>query len=134
MVGLFLKGLGKTYFSCKNFLFSWLSCVPFCLFVFVLAPSGILTCIKAKCHHIPALFHMLMVCMHSKCLIKCPNGIFSLFWTSMSINFWGLSWLCMFIMYWSLVVRFTHFALWVLAHLLVIHLTCTLDAPLLHTL
>ena len=32
-------------------------------------------------------------------------------------------------MFWSLVVCFMHFAPWVLIHILVMHLTCTLDAP-----
>ena len=102
--------------------------------VFVLAPSGIWTYIYARFQHVHALFYMLVVCMHSMCLIKCPNGIFSLFWTLMSTNFWGLLCFYMLNLFWTLAVCFTHFSPCVPCHALLMHLTCTPQAHLMHTL
>ena len=80
------------------------------------------------------IVYMLNVSVHTRCLIKCLNGILVLFWTPMSTKLWGLPWLCMFIMFWSLVVSFIYFDPSVLSHALIMHdashmnTTCTLDA------
>ena len=80
------------------------------------------------------IVYMLVVFVHTKCLIKCLNDILVLFWTLMSTKLWGIPWLCMFNMFWSLVVCFTYFDPKVLCHVLIIHHKCTPHAHLMHTL
>ena len=75
---------------------------------------------------------MLVECVHSKCSIKFLNGVFSLFWTPMStiFFFWDYHvFTCLTCFdYWSCVLR-------TLSHeCFVMHLTCTPQAHLMHTL
>ena len=81
-----------------------------------------------------SITYILVVLVHTKCLIKCPNGILVLFWILMSTKLWRLPWLCMFIMFWSLVVCFTYFEPNVFSHALIMHHICTPHAHLMHTL
>ena len=81
----------------------WLYCIcvsPLWQFELVFRHIFICSCIA----------HMCSVVLHSMCLTKCSSGIFELFWTQMSSNFWVYPWLNLFNMFWSLGVCFTHFA------------------------
>ena len=104
----FEKGLGTLNFM-KILSISWLGSVPFGLFVFVLANYGNFNMYLGKFHSCSSIAHILVVQVHSKCLIKHLNGILMLFWTPMSSKLWGLPWLNLFIMFWSLGVCFYTF-------------------------
>ena len=43
--------------------------------------------------------YMLVLLVHTKCLIKCSNDILVLFWIPMSTKHWGLPWLYMFVLH-----------------------------------
>ena len=87
------------------------------------------TCIKGGFHDVHALFHIVVHSVHTRCLIKCLLGIFSLVWTPMSTKLWGCSCFLTKIMFSSLVVYLTHFALYVhfqyFGHALHIATSCT---------
>ena len=68
-----------------------MGCVPLCLFVFLLALSGILTCIKARSLFVHAFFHIKVLCVHSKYLIKCLYGIFFVVLDSIEYKFLGIT-------------------------------------------
>ena len=68
------------------------------------------TCIKGGFHDVHALFYIVVYNVHTRCLIKCLLGIFSLVWTSMSTKLWGFSYFLIRNMFGSLVVYFTHLA------------------------
>ena len=68
------------------------------------------TCIKGGFHDVHALFHIVVHSVHTRCLIKCLLGIFSLVWTPMSTKLWGCSFFLTKIMFSSLVVYLTHLA------------------------
>ena len=130
---IFEKGLGNFYFVnffCFQFLvwaLSHLFCLCLCwpLVAFKLV-------FRQDSHMFMHCLHL--SCVHTKCLIKCPNGILVLFWTPISTKLWGLSWVYMFIMFWSLVVCFTHFDPYVFRHALIMHHICTPYAHLMHIL
>ena len=96
--GIFEKGLGTLVFV-KFFSICWLGSVPFDLCVFVLANFSNFNMYLGKFHSCSCIAHMLVLYVHTKCLIKCLNGILVLFWTLMSSKFWGLLWLNLFIMH-----------------------------------
>ena len=68
------------------------------------------TCIKGGFHDVHALFHIVVHSVHTRCLIKCLLGIFSLVWTLISTKFWGFSCFLIRNMFGSLVVYLTHLA------------------------
>jgi len=43
-----------------------------------------------KMHTCSCIVYMIVVLVHTKCLIKCPNDILVLFWALMSTKLWGL--------------------------------------------
>ena len=88
------------------------------------------TCIKGGFHDVHALFHIVVHSMHTRCLIKCLLGIFSLVWTLMSTKIWSFSCFLIRNMFGSLVVYLRHFAPHCVFHALVMQ--CTLP-PLAHT-
>ena len=88
------------------------------------------TCIKGRFHDVHALFHIVVHSMHTRCLIKCLLGIFSLVWTLMSTKIWSFSCFLIRNMFGSLVVYLRHFAPHCVFHALVMQ--CTLP-PLAHT-
>ena len=103
---------------------AWLICISYMYFNMYLDNIHSCSCIA----------YMLVLLVHTKCLIKCPNDILVLFWTPMSTKLWGLLWLDMFIMFWSLGMCFAHFDPNVLSHTLHMHHICTPHAHLMHTL
>ena len=88
------------------------------------------TCIKGRFHDVHALFHIVVHSMHTRCLIKCLLGIFSLVWTLMSTKLWSFSCFLIRNMFGSLVVYLRHFAPHCVFYALVMQ--CTLP-PLAHT-
>ena len=88
------------------------------------------TCIKGRFHDVHALFHIVVHSMHTRCLIKCLLGIFSLVWTLMSTKIWSFSCFLIRNMFGSLVVYLRHFAPHCVFYALVMQ--CTLP-PLAHT-
>ena len=88
------------------------------------------TCIKGRFHDVHALFHIVVHSMHTRCLIKCLLGIFSLVWTLMSTKIWSFSCFLIRNMFGSLVVYLRHFAPQCVFYALVMQ--CTLP-PLAHT-
>ena len=85
LVGIFIIGVGKTYF-CQIFVWDWF------LFLICFGCWPIVakrTCIKGGFHHIHALFHIVVHSVHARCLIKCLLGIFSLVWTPISTKLLG---------------------------------------------
>ena len=126
-----MKGVGKNLFSYKFFLIFLIGLSLIMLVCVYVGPKWNFNMYSSFVH---ALFHVQVLCVHSNCSIKCLYGIFSLFWTPLSINFWGLPCFYMLNMFWSLVVCFTHFTPWVFCHALLRHLTCTPQAHLMHTL
>ena len=50
-----------------------------------------ITCIQARFLYVHALFNIHVQCVHSKCLIKCPNDILLLFWTPISTKILGIT-------------------------------------------
>ena len=106
MVGIFIIGVGKTYF-CQIFVWDWFL-LMICFGCWPLMTKR--TCIKGRFHDIHALFHIVVHSVHARCLIKCLLGIFSPVWTPMSTKLWGF--LCFFIrnMFDSLVVYLTQLA------------------------
>ena len=68
------------------------------------------TCIKGGFYDVHALFHIVVLSVHARCLIKCLLGIFSLVWTPMSTKLWGFSCFLVRNMFGSLVVYLTHLA------------------------
>ena len=131
-MGSFLKRVGNFNFM-QNLLFFLTGLCPICFDCVCVGPlwhSNMYLGIFYKCS---CIVYMLNVSVHTRCLIKCLNGILVLFWTPMSTKLWGLPWLCMFIMFWSLVVCFTHFDPNVLCHALIMHHIYTPYAHLTHT-
>ena len=68
------------------------------------------TCIKGGFHDVHALFYIVVHNMHTRCLIKCLLGIFSLVWTPMSTKIWDFTCFLIRNMFSSLVVCLTHLA------------------------
>ena len=68
------------------------------------------TCMKGGFHDVHALFYFIVHSVHTRYLIKCLLGIFSLIWTPMSIKLWGFSFFFIRNMFGSLVVYLTHLA------------------------
>ena len=66
------------------------------------------TCFKGVFHDVHTLFHIVVHSVHSRYLIKCLLGIFSLVWTPMSTKLWGFSCFLIRNMFGSLVVYYTH--------------------------
>ena len=97
-----------------------------------------ISCIRGGFHDVHAPFYIVVHSVHTRCLIKCILGIFSLIWTSMSTKRWDL--LCFLIMniFGSLVVYLTHLAPYVhfpyFGHALHITNSCTHLCYLCHAL
>ena len=68
------------------------------------------TCIKGEFHDVHAFFYIVVHSVHTRCLIKCLLGIFSLVWTPMSTKLWEFSCFVIRKMFGSLVVCLTHLA------------------------
>ena len=68
------------------------------------------TCIKGGFHGVLALFYIVVNSVHTRCLIKCLLGFFSLVWTPMSTKLWDFSCLLIRNIFGSLVVYLTHLA------------------------
>ena len=109
--GIFEKGLGTLVFA-KFFSISWLGSIPFDLCVFVLANFSNFNMYLGKFHSCSCIAHMLVLYVHTKCLIKCLNDILVLFWTPMSSKFWGLLWLNLFIMHCTCITYAHHMHTW----------------------
>ena len=120
LVGIFIIGVGKTYFCVGWFL------LMICFGCWPLVAKR--TCIKGEFHDIHALFHIVIHSVHARCLTKCFLGIFSIVWTPMSTKLWGFSCFLIRNIFGSLVVYLTHLTLHV-------HFSCIGHAHshLLHT-
>ena len=98
--------MGKLNF-CHLFVWDWLLLmIWFGCWAFVVKR----TCIRGGFYDVYALFYIVVHNVHTRCLIKCLLGIFSLVWTSMSTKFWEFSYFLMRNMFGSLVVCLTHLA------------------------
>ena len=119
------QGLGKLNF-CPIFVWDWfLLMICFGCWPFVAKR----TCIKGRFHDIHALFHIVILSVHDRCLIKYLLGIFSLVWSLISTKFWGFSCFLTRIIFGLLVVYLTHLAPHVhfqcFGHALHIAISCT---------
>ena len=87
------------------------------------------TCFKGVFHDVHTLFHIVVHSVHTRCLIQCLLGFFSLVWTSLSTKFWGFSCFLIRNMFSSLVVYLTHLTPHVhfpcIGHILHITTSCT---------
>ena len=124
-LGFSSLGLGKLNF-CQIFAWDWFLLL-ICFGCWPLMANR--TRIKGGFHDVRALFHIVVHSVHTRCLVKCLLGIFSLVWTPMSTKLWGFSCFLIRNMFELLVVYLTHFAQHCIFHALVMH--CTLP-PLAH--
>ena len=117
-LGIFLKKGWKSLFLCNFFFFFnfLIGLCPICFVCVCVGPLWHFNIYLGKIYICSCIAYMLVVVVHTKCLLKCLNGILVLFWTPMSTKLWGLPWLYIFIMFWSLVVCFTHFDPNMLSH------------------
>ena len=87
------------------------------------------TFIKGEFHDVHALFYIVVHSVHTKRLIKCILGIFSLVWTLMSTKVWWFSCFLIRNMFGSLIVCLTHLVRHVnfpcIGHALHIATSCT---------
>ena len=116
----FWKRVGNFELCKKNFNFL-IGLYPIWFFCICVGPLWHFNMYLGKIHSCSCIAYMLVLLVHTKCLIKWPNGILVLFWTPMSTKLWGLPWLYMF---WSLVVC---------SNVLHMHHICTPHAHLMHT-
>ena len=82
--------VGKILFLYKNFSIFLIGLCPICfncVYVGLLWHSNVYLGIFYK---FSCIVYMLVVFVHTRYLIKCPNGILVLFWTPMSTKFWEL--------------------------------------------
>ena len=87
------------------FSISWLSSVPFDLFVFVLANCGNSHMYLGKIHSCSCIAHMLVLQVHIKCLIKCPIVLDSNEFQTLGITMIGL-------VYHVLIIKCVFYTLW----------------------
>ena len=67
-----------------------------------------ITCIKGGFHNVHALFYIVVLSVHVRCLIKFLLSIFSFVWTPMIITLWAFSCFLIRNIFGSLVVYLTH--------------------------
>ena len=67
-----------------------------------------ITCIKGRFHDVHALFYIVVLSVHVRCLIKCLLSLFLFVWTPISITLWAFSCFLIRNMFGSLVVYLTH--------------------------
>ena len=105
-LGFSSQELGKLNF-CQIFSWDWFLLL-ICIGCWPLMTKR--TCIKGGFHNVHVLFYIVVHSVHTRCLIKCLLGIFSLIWTSMSTKLWDFSCFLIRNMFGSLVVYLTHLA------------------------
>ena len=124
-LGFLSLGLGKLNF-CQISSWDWFLLLM-CIRCWPLVAER--TCIKGGFHDVHALFLIIVHSVHTRCLIKCLLGIFSLVWTPMSTKLWGFSCFLIRDMFDSLVVFLIHLAPHVhfpcISHALHIATSCT---------
>ena len=72
LVGIFIIGVGKTYFFCQISSWDWFL-LMICIGCWPLV--AIRTCIKGEFHDVHVLFHIVIHSVYARCLIKCLLGV-----------------------------------------------------------